>query len=57
MLGDLLIGGVLILGAAIWRALNIKRKAPSEKHSIAEYAAAFFFPEDDHDKDRGLLAV
>jgi len=50
MPGDLLIGGVLILGAAIWRAINLKRKAPSEKHSLAEYADAFFFPGDDRDQ-------
>ena len=49
MLGDLLIGLVLILGAAIWRAISVKRKTPAEKHSIVEYIDAFFFP-DDHER-------
>ena len=43
MLGDLILGGVIILVAAIWRLINVKRKAPREKHSIVEYVDAFLF--------------
>jgi len=49
MIGELIVGLLLILAAAIWRAISVWRKAPGEKHSIAEYADAFFFPEDDDD--------
>jgi hypothetical protein len=47
MWGEFLVGLLLILGAAIWRALNVKRKAPGEKLSVVEYTDAFFFPEQD----------
>src|ERR1700733_5880863 len=47
MWGEFLVGLLLILGAAIWRAINVKRKAPGEKHFVVECTDAFFFPEQD----------
>jgi len=49
MVSDPLIGFVLILGAAIWPTISVRRKAPDQKHSVVEYVDAFFFPEDDHE--------
>ena len=54
MLVGLLFGFVLILGAAIWRAISVKRKAPGEKHTIAEYVDPFCFPEDDDERHQEL---
>ena len=49
MTGEILVGLLLILAAAIWRGISVWRKGPGEKHSTAEYADAFFFGGDDHD--------
>jgi len=34
------------LGKAIWRAVNVWRKEPEERHTAAEYADALLFPPD-----------
>lgn len=50
MAGELIAGLLLILGAAVWRGISVWRNAPGEKHSLAEYADAFFFRDDDEAK-------
>ena len=50
MAGELIIGLLLILGAAIWRGISVWRKAPEERHSFAEYVDAFFFSDEDQDR-------
>ena len=52
MLSETLIGLLLILAAAVWRAISVKRRTPKEKHSFTEYTDAFFFPEEDSDERR-----
>ncbi len=32
---------------ALWRAMNVKRSAPDEKHTATEYADAFLFADED----------
>ena len=50
MIGELIVGLLFILGAAIWRGINVWGKAPGARHSFAEYADAFFFPDEDQDR-------
>lgn len=45
-MSDLIVVGVLILGAGIWRAIKVKKNAPKQKHSVTEYADAVLFPDE-----------
>lgn len=49
-MSDLIVVGVLILGAALWRAIKVKKDAPKQKHSVTEYADAVLFP-DENEKE------
>ena len=49
MWDDFLFGLLFILGAAVWRAIKVKRKAPGEKHTVVDYADALLFPEQDRE--------
>ncbi len=50
MLRELIIALLIVFGAAVWRAVKVKRDARHEKHSFTEYVDAFLFGGED---DRG----